>query len=115
MLTNVIYPLSKGARTAYYSRTMANQSVFAESTIERESKGCSYHHPNNLSATYANHMGVSATMTDFTIYFLEMGQIPGPKGTVQKQEMKAVVTLPIIVRCGIIGFSNKCLETHKEN
>ena len=93
---------------------MANQSVSPNQPLSVNLRDVPITNPNNQSATYANHMGVSATMTDFTIYFLEMGQIPGPKGTVQKQEMKAVVTLPIMSAAGLIGVLQQVLETHKE-
>jgi hypothetical protein len=57
--------------------------------------------PNNLAAVYSNNFGVSATMTDFTIYFLEVGQMPGDKTVIQKQEVKAVVTLPLMAAVGL--------------
>lgn len=51
---------------------------------------------------YSNNFGVSATMTDFTIYFLEIGQIPGEKGVaIHKQELKAIVTLPLLAVSGL--------------
>src|ERR1039458_2559127 len=50
--------------------------------------------PDNLRPVYSNFFGTSATLTDFTIYFLEMAQIPGSKGsTAQEQTVKAIVTL----------------------
>jgi len=58
--------------------------------------------PKNLEAVYSNNFGLSATMTDFTIYFLEIGQVPGAKGaTVEKQELKAIVTLPLMAVGGL--------------
>ncbi len=57
--------------------------------------------PNNLAAVYSNNFGVSATLTDFTIYFLEAGQIPEGKSTTKKQELKAVVTLPMAAATGL--------------
>jgi hypothetical protein len=58
--------------------------------------------PKDLVAVYSNNFGVSATMTDFTIYFLEIGQIPGEKGvTTSKQELKAIVTLPLLAASGL--------------
>lgn len=58
--------------------------------------------PNNVEAVYSNHFGISATMTDFTIYFLEVGQIPsGVRGSEQHQRVKAVVTLPLLAASGL--------------
>jgi hypothetical protein len=68
--------------------------------------------PHNLSPIYANHFGVSATMTDFTIYFLEMSQIPGPTGSEPKQEIKAILTLPIMAAGGMIQVLQQILQTH---
>lgn len=67
--------------------------------------------PHNIEPVYSNHFGVSATMTDFTIYFLEMGQVPGPKGTIQKQEVKALVTLPMMVAVGMIQVLQQVIKT----
>jgi predicted membrane-bound mannosyltransferase len=58
--------------------------------------------PHNVEAVYSNHFGISATMTDFTIYFLEVGQIPsGVSQSVQHQHVKAVVTLPLLAAAGL--------------
>jgi hypothetical protein len=57
--------------------------------------------PDNVRAVYSNHFGMSATATDFSIFFLEVGQIPGPDGPIQKHEVKAVVTLPMIAAVGL--------------
>lgn len=70
--------------------------------------------PHDLSAVYANHFGVSATMTDFTLYFLELGQIPALKGTVQKQEIKAIVTLPLAAGIGMVQVLQQLLKQHSE-
>jgi hypothetical protein len=51
--------------------------------------------PRGLSPVYANNLGVSGTMMDFTLFFLETWQIPGENGPIQKNELKALVTLPI--------------------
>ena len=52
--------------------------------------------PDNIRPVYSNFFGASATMTDFTIYFLELAQIPGAKGaTAHEQTVKAMVTLPL--------------------
>ena len=58
--------------------------------------------PNNLSTSYANHFGASATIADFTMFFLELNQIPGPNGPIHKQELKAAITLPMVTIPSII-------------
>ena len=60
--------------------------------------------PQGLKPIYANHFGVSATMTDLTIYFLEVGQMPdsGKVGNAQFQEVRAIVTIPTLLAQGII-------------
>jgi|GEM_PF-4129926 hypothetical protein len=68
--------------------------------------------PLEISAVYSNHFGVSATMSDFTIYFLELGQTPGPKGIIHKQEVKAIVTLPIMAAGGMIQVLQQILQAH---
>jgi hypothetical protein len=57
--------------------------------------------PQNVGKVYSNFFGVSATMSDFTIFFLEVGQIPGPNGPIHQQEVKAMVTLPMIAAAGL--------------
>jgi len=66
--------------------------------------------PQGLSAVYSNHFGMSATLTDFTIYFIEMGQIPGPDGPILKQELKAIVTLPIMAAAGLLQVLPQLLQ-----
>ena len=56
--------------------------------------------PDNIRAVYSNIFGVSATATDFTIIFLELGQSPGSTPP-QKNEVKAVVTLPLAAAAGL--------------
>jgi len=68
--------------------------------------------PRDLSAVYSNHFGISATMTDITISFLEMGQIPGPEGPIRKQEIKAIVTLPMMAAAGMIQVLQQVLQNH---
>jgi len=70
--------------------------------------------PRNIESVYANHFGVSATMTDFTVYFLEMGQIPGPEGSVHKQEVKAIVTLPLMAAPGLLQILQQVIQNHGE-
>jgi len=66
--------------------------------------------PQNLSPVYSNHFGVSATMTDFTIHFLEVGQVPGENGTTQRQEVVALVTLPMLTAVGMIHVLQELLQ-----
>src|SRR5580693_5494692 len=58
--------------------------------------------PQNLSTVYANQFGASATLSDFTVYFLEMIQMPGPGGTEHRQELKAAITLPMFNASALI-------------
>lgn len=51
--------------------------------------------PREVKAVYANNLGISATQLDFTLYFIETGQLPGQKGAVAQNELKAAVTLPM--------------------
>jgi hypothetical protein len=53
-------------------------------------------------------------MTDLTICFLEVGQIPGLKGPIPKQEIKAIVTLPMLAAAGMIQVLQQVLQTHTE-
>lgn len=56
--------------------------------------------PDNIRAVYSNFFGMSATVTDFTIIFLELGQSPGSTPP-QKNEVKAMVTLPMAAAAGL--------------
>jgi len=49
-------------------------------------------------------------MTDFTIHFLEVGQVPGTNGPVQRQEIAALVTLPIMAAVGMIQVLQDMLQ-----
>ena len=69
--------------------------------------------PQNLSSVYANHFGASATLSDFTMYFLELGQIPGSSGSVHKQELKAAVTLPMVSAPGLIQVLQQVIDNNK--
>jgi len=66
--------------------------------------------PRGLSAVYSNNIGISATMLDYTLIFLETGQTPGENGPVQKSEVKALVTLPIPSAVALIGALQHLLE-----
>jgi hypothetical protein len=66
--------------------------------------------PNNVAAVYANNFGISATMTDFTIYFLELVQIPGSKSPAQKQEVRAIVTLPMLAAGGLQQITQQIVQ-----
>jgi len=57
--------------------------------------------PHNVSAIYSNSFGMSATLTDFTIYFLEVGQTPSGTGSVPKNDIKAIITLPLLAAGGL--------------
>lgn len=70
--------------------------------------------PDDLAAVYSNHFGASATMSDITVYFLQIGQIPGPKGHIHKQEVKAMVTIPITMAPALIQVLEQTLQAHGE-
>jgi hypothetical protein len=69
--------------------------------------------PHNVSATYANSIGAGGTLTDFSLYFLEVGQLPGENGSIHKQELKAVVTLPLALAEPLIQTLKQIVEGHK--
>lgn len=50
---------------------------------------------SGLAPVYANNVGISATMFDFTLMFVETGQFPTRESTGPRNELKAIVTLPI--------------------
>jgi hypothetical protein len=82
---------------------MAKPTSRSLSTTPAPPHGISISNPKNIEAVYANQVGISATMTDFTIFFLELGQVPGgPTGAVQSQTVKAAVTLPLPVAQGLV-------------
>jgi hypothetical protein len=57
--------------------------------------------PDNIEPAYSNFFGASATATDFTLFFMEVGQTPGSEGPVHRQEVKAMVTLPLMAIEGL--------------
>jgi hypothetical protein len=67
--------------------------------------------PNNISAVYANHVGAGGTLTDFSLYFLEVGQIPGEKES--RHQLKAAVTLPLALAEPLIEVLKQVVERHK--
>jgi hypothetical protein len=70
--------------------------------------------PHNIVPVYSNNFAVTATRTDFTIFFLEVGQIPGPKGPTQRQEMKAAITLPMSAASGLREVMQRILQQAQE-
>ena len=66
--------------------------------------------PRGVSATYANNIGVAATMLDFTIFFIETGQLPSASGPAPQNELKAAVTLPIPCALGLIEALNQLVK-----
>lgn len=69
--------------------------------------------PDGLRSVYANSFGVGATMTDFTMYYTQVGQIPGTKGAQPSQELKAVVTIPISMAPSLLQAVQQVIENHK--
>ncbi len=70
--------------------------------------------PDNLRPAYSNFFGASATMTDFTLFFLEVGQVPGPKGPEQQQVVKSIVTLPMGAIEGLQDVLRQLLEQNQK-
>ena len=70
--------------------------------------------PDSIRAVYSNFFGASATMTDFTLFFLELGQVPGANGPTQHQTVKAMVTLPMAAAVGLQDVLGQMLEQSKQ-
>jgi hypothetical protein len=70
--------------------------------------------PRDVTAVYANNVGISATMLDFTLYFIETGQLPGEKGAVAHNELKAAVTLPLPSAMALMEAVNNMLKNANE-
>jgi hypothetical protein len=106
--------LSKPIFLEYDSRTMEkpNQSSVELPDVLTPNE-IPVTNPHNLSTVYANHFGASATGTDFTIYFLELSQMPGPGGSVHKQELKAAITLPMVSIAGLIQVLKQVLDNNQ--
>jgi hypothetical protein len=66
-----------------------------------------------LSAVYANNVGVSATVTDFTLFFIETGQLPSEKGTSPYNDLRAAVTLPMAMAGAITDAIGMMLANTK--
>jgi len=66
--------------------------------------------PDNIRAVYSNFFGASATMTDFSLFFLEIGQVPGTGGSKQHQIVKSIVTLPLEAAVGLQEVLRQMLE-----
>ena len=71
--------------------------------------------PRGVSPVYANNLGVSATLTDFTLLFLQTGQWPSPDGTVPHNELVAAVTLPPLGAMALMEALNQYIKTFNEN
>jgi hypothetical protein len=70
--------------------------------------------PRGIASIYSNNIGVSSTMLDFTLFFVETGQLPGENGPVPKNELKAAVTLPMPSAGALIQALTQMLETGAE-
>ena len=66
--------------------------------------------PRDVTAVYANNVGTSATMLDF----IETGQLPGEKGAVAHNELKAAVTLPLPSAMALMEAVNNMLKNANE-
>ncbi|MGO9326429.1 MAG: hypothetical protein ACLP07_17880 [Terracidiphilus sp.] len=63
---------------------------------------------------YANNVGISATMLDFTLYFIETGQLPGEKGPVVHNDLRAAVTLPLPAAMALMEAVGNMLKNANE-
>lgn len=70
--------------------------------------------PRNVVSIYANNIGVSATLLDFTLFFVETGQLPGENGPIAKNELKAAVTLPMASGPALIQALSQMLQAGAE-
>jgi hypothetical protein len=67
-----------------------------------------------VKTVYANNLGISATMLDFTLYFIETGQLPGENGVVAHNELKAAVTLPLPSAMALMEAVSNMLKNANE-
>jgi hypothetical protein len=67
--------------------------------------------PHDVSTVYANHIGAGGTLTDFSLYFVEIGQMPGQKDS--KMELKAAVTLPLALAEPLVQVLKQVIERQK--
>lgn len=67
----------------------------------------------NVETVYSNQFGISSTVTDFTIFFLELGIIPGANGGTARHELKAAVTLPMPALEGMIDVLTQLRKQQK--
>lgn len=70
--------------------------------------------PKGVESTYSNNIGISATLLDFTLFFVETGQLPGANGTVARNELKAAVTLPMASGPQIVQALTQMLRTAQD-
>ena len=71
--------------------------------------------PHGVSPVYANNLGLSATLTDFTLLFTQTGQWPAPDETLLHNELVAAVTLPPLAAMGLMQALNQYMKTFNEN
>jgi hypothetical protein len=93
---------------------MAKTSSASKKPSVSQSGNIPVTNPTDLAAVYSNNFGVSATLTDFTIFFLELGQVPGVAGSIPKQEVKAIVTLPLMAGPGLVDVLQQMLQGQAE-
>lgn len=66
--------------------------------------------PEGIAPVYANNVGISATMTDFTLHFVEVGQVAGDGPSQAYNKLKASVTLPMPAALAITAAVNEMLK-----
>lgn len=67
--------------------------------------------PFDLRPVYANTFVVSSTPTDVTIHFHEVVVYHSPNGPKPKQELKALITLPLSIGLALVESLSKQLDT----
>jgi hypothetical protein len=70
--------------------------------------------PKGIRPVYANNLGLGATLTDFTLLFLETGQWPSVDG-VQHNEIVAAVTMPPMAAVALLKTLQQYIATFNSN
>jgi hypothetical protein len=71
--------------------------------------------PKGIRPVYANNIGLSATLTDFTLLFIETGQWPGSEGGGNlHNEIVAAVTLPPPAAAGLMQALQQYIQSWSE-
>jgi hypothetical protein len=69
--------------------------------------------PDQVRPVYSNSFGAGATMTDFTLFFTLVNQMPGVNGPVPSHELKAAVTVPLTLAAPLIQVLQQVIQNHQ--